>query len=150
MARADAHDRHRVVAGLLVAENRVLLCRRSVERAWYPGVWDLPGGHIEDDESPVTALCREMREELGVTVDGELGAPMTRRVTDEFDMQIWVIRQWSGDLTNKAPDEHDEIGWFTEEEVALLALADQSYPSLIADALNHGPPAPAADPAPPT
>jgi 8-oxo-dGTP pyrophosphatase MutT (NUDIX family) len=119
MDPADPDDRHRVVAGLFVRVDTVLLCRRSMERRWYPGVWDLPGGHIEAAESATAALRREMREELGVTVGGHLGGPMARLVTKE--------PCWSA---------HDEIGWFPEEEVGRLALADVSYRSLIAKALG--------------
>ena len=57
---------HTVVVAALVREGRVLLVHRSPNRRAYPGVWDLPGGHIETGESELTALTREMREELGV------------------------------------------------------------------------------------
>ena len=57
---------HEVVVGALVREGRVLLVHRSPNRRAYPDVWDLPGGHIETDESELGALTREMHEELGV------------------------------------------------------------------------------------
>lgn len=41
---------HHVVAGLLVRGTEVLLGHRSPGRRWYPDVWDLPGGHVEDGE----------------------------------------------------------------------------------------------------
>jgi 8-oxo-dGTP pyrophosphatase MutT (NUDIX family) len=40
----------RVVGALLRNDNRVLLCLRSLEREHYPGVWDVPGGHIDRHE----------------------------------------------------------------------------------------------------
>ncbi len=56
----------RVIAqGLLRDEQeRVLLCRLT-----YKNEWDLPGGVIEVDEAPAAGLVRELREELGVTVE---------------------------------------------------------------------------------
>lgn len=56
---------HHVVAGVLVEADKVFLCHRSASRRWYPNVWDLPGGHIEEDESPAHALVRELREASG-------------------------------------------------------------------------------------
>lgn len=59
---------HHVVAAALVRSGEVLLTHRSPSRQWYPDVWDLPGGHVEDGESELQALGREVREELGVHV----------------------------------------------------------------------------------
>ena len=59
---------HRVATAVLVNSDRVLLCHRHPNRSWYPNVWDVPGGHIEDAETPAEAVVRELREELGVTI----------------------------------------------------------------------------------
>lgn len=59
---------HDVVAGVLVRDGHVLLCHRHPNREWYPNTWDVPGGHIEADETAANALRRELREELGVDV----------------------------------------------------------------------------------
>jgi 8-oxo-dGTP diphosphatase len=48
--------RARIVAAFLRDGNRVLLCHRSAARRWYPDVWDLPGGHVEDGEIPHSYL----------------------------------------------------------------------------------------------
>jgi 8-oxo-dGTP pyrophosphatase MutT (NUDIX family) len=45
----------------------VLLGRREAGRAFYPGVWDVLGGHLEPGETSEQALARELREEVGVT-----------------------------------------------------------------------------------
>jgi len=125
---------HAVVAGILIDQNKMLLCRRSDDRTWFPGVWDLPGGHIEPGESAVAALVRELREETGVIVEAPTDDCHFRLSTDEFDMQVWVVTDWTGDPTNACPEEHDEIAWFTEARAADLDLADSSYPSLISEA----------------
>lgn len=62
--------RKRAIAQMLVRdhEGRVLLCRLTYKRDW-----DLPGGVVEDDESPRVAVGREVHEELGLTIEpGEL------------------------------------------------------------------------------
>ena len=50
----------------LVRGDRVLLARRAGPP--WAGTWDLPGGFVEQGESAEQALCRELREELGIRV----------------------------------------------------------------------------------
>jgi 8-oxo-dGTP diphosphatase len=129
-------DRHVVVGALLIRSRRVLLCHRSSERLWYPNVWDIPGGHIEAGETPTAALVRELREEVGVIV-AEPRRPEYRRLqADDFDLRVWVVGEWSGDPSNTSPDEHDDIGWFSSQEIGRVPLAHQSFRALIEGALD--------------
>jgi 8-oxo-dGTP diphosphatase len=131
--------RHQVVvAAMLLRADAILLCHRSVDREWYPDLWDLPGGHIEEIETPTEALVRELQEEVGITLSEPLGPPSFYRATEDFEMQIWTSRQWSGSPANCAPQEHDEIGWFSEREVRSLRFADDAYRSWITQALTSG------------
>jgi len=127
--------RIRIVAALLRDGNRVLLCHRSASRRWYPDVWDLPGGHVEDGESPGAALVRELREELGVAITEPSVPPMEVLCADTFDLQIWLVDGWAGTPVNAAPDEHDAIAWFEASELTDLRLADDSYLAIFARAL---------------
>ena len=36
----------------------------------YPNMWDLPGGCVETGETPKECICREMREEIGLDIEG--------------------------------------------------------------------------------
>jgi 8-oxo-dGTP pyrophosphatase MutT (NUDIX family) len=58
-----------LVGAILISDHRVLLCHRSHDRAWFPDVWDLPGGHVQLSESAAEALARELEEELGIQID---------------------------------------------------------------------------------
>jgi 8-oxo-dGTP diphosphatase len=53
----------------IIFENQkgeLLLCKRDNSPGIpFPLHWDLPGGHVEDGETPEEALVREVREELG-------------------------------------------------------------------------------------
>ena len=132
--------RARIVAALLRDGDRVLLCHRSAGRRWYPDVWDLPGGHVEDAERPGAALVRELREELGITITEPPGSPMREIRADTFDMQIWLVEVWTGTPVNAAPDEHDAIAWFEAGQLADLPLAHDSYLATFTRALagRHG------------
>lgn len=119
----------RVVAGVLVRETRVLLCRRRADRSWYAGVWDLPGGHAEPDEDLHAALARELAEELDVVVL-TAHARAEAEVSDAH-LTVFVVSQWTGEPINAAPEEHDRIGWFTTDDVVDLHLADDRLVELI-------------------
>jgi ADP-ribose pyrophosphatase YjhB (NUDIX family) len=53
------------VKALLVNDGEVLL----VTHTYGPREWELPGGGVRWHEEPLGALCRELREELGVAVE---------------------------------------------------------------------------------
>ena len=114
----------------------MLLCHRHPDRAWYPNVWDLPGGHIEPSEEPVDALARELREELRIEVRRRLASPF-QQMTDAalgVELMIWLL-DWDGVVVNDAPDEHDELRWMTADELRQVPLAHPSYVQLLTDAL---------------
>jgi 8-oxo-dGTP pyrophosphatase MutT (NUDIX family) len=104
---------HEVVTAALVREGRVLLVHRSPNRRAYPGVWDLPGGHIETVETELAALMREMHEELGVQIATGSATHLCRldagREGQAVRLSAWLVGDWQGTPTNAAPDEHDEI-----------------------------------------
>lgn len=125
--------RDRIAAAILLDDDRVLLCLRSRSRRWYPGVWDLPGGHVEDGETSATALKRELHEELGVKTHAE--HPVAHVATDDYEMDVFVVHQWDGTVSNRAPDEHDELAFVTLDEAAQLPLADAHLLPLLTRAM---------------
>ena len=56
-----------VVAGLICRDERVLACQRR-DSSVFPLKWEFPGGKVEKTESDSEALCRELKEELGIDV----------------------------------------------------------------------------------
>jgi 8-oxo-dGTP diphosphatase len=57
-----------VAAAIIVEHGRVLLTQRK-QGTHLEGLWELPGGKVEDGEDPRDALARELREELAIEVD---------------------------------------------------------------------------------
>ncbi|MBP6994533.1 MAG: NUDIX domain-containing protein [Phycicoccus sp.] len=116
---------HRIVIGALVRDRQVLLALRSPSKHANPGVWDLPGGHVEADESELAALARELHEELGVQIAPSSALPLARVDTgpadDKASISAWLVRDWLGMPANLASDEHDEIAWFDLDDLPPLA-----------------------------
>ena len=98
---------HEVVGAVLVDRARVLLCHRRPDRAWYPDVWDLPGGHVELAESLRAALERECHEELGIDVLE--AAVMNQGGDGEVTLSVFLVTRWLGEPANRALPEHDAV-----------------------------------------
>ncbi|WP_338127029.1 (deoxy)nucleoside triphosphate pyrophosphohydrolase, partial [Corynebacterium hadale] len=67
----------RVVGAVLLIDAHVFAARRNPAKS-QGGLWEFPGGKIEDGESPEEALARELREEL--RIDARVHAPVTSTV----------------------------------------------------------------------
>ena len=129
---------HEVVVALIVRSKSILLGRRSAERAFYPDVWDMFGGHVEPGEERGQALVRELEEELGITPAGwtfletlTVDLPATdASPPDLLIVHLYLVTDWTGTPVNMQLEEHSTIGWFSVEEAVRLDLADTIYPTL--------------------
>ncbi|MGH2363004.1 MAG: NUDIX hydrolase [bacterium] len=116
--------------GVLVKNGRILLGRRRSDRSYYPGVWDIFGGHCEQGEAPEQTFIRELEEELGVTPRrfehiGSFEEPHPE-THGEGEHHLFLVQEWIGNPANLGA-EHDSIGWFTREELSDLDLASSKY-----------------------
>jgi 8-oxo-dGTP diphosphatase len=116
-----------VAAALVDRDNRVLISRRP-EGKQLAGLWEFPGGKVDAGETPEAALCRELREELGIQVCETCLAPFcfASHTYETFHllMPLYLCRNWEGDVT---PREGQEIAWVRASRLA-------SYPMPPADA----------------
>jgi 8-oxo-dGTP diphosphatase len=96
---------------LIDTDSRVLIAQRPEGRSM-AGLWEFPGGKVEQGERPEEALIRELHEELGINVKEACLAPLTfaSHTYEDFQllMPLYVCRRWEGIVT---PMEGQQITW---------------------------------------
>ncbi len=65
-----------VACALVDGDGRVLLAQRPEGKS-LAGLWEFPGGKVEQGETPEEALIRELAEELGIETKVSCLAPLT-------------------------------------------------------------------------
>ena len=107
------------------AEGRVLLGRRAIEPD--RGLWDLPGGFVDEGEHPLDALRRELREETSLEVEPAefLGVWMDRYGGDAPAVST-LNMYWTARITRgrpRAADDVAELRWFAPADIPWRELA---------------------------
>ena len=102
---------------------KVFLPKRSDTKKFLPGVYELPGGHIDFGEEPVSGLRREIDEELGMKV--EVGDPFfvftyTNAIKGSHSFEVIYFAHFINELSNIGlnPEDHSEFAWFAEDELS--------------------------------
>ena len=117
----------RVVAALIVKDDRMLACQRTRHQPM-PLKWEFPGGKIEEGEQPRAALRRELEEELGIAAS--IGDEVAR-IHHEYpsggsvELRFFEVREYQGEIENRI---FREIRWVTRTELLDLDFleADRS------------------------
>ncbi len=122
-------------AALVDADGRVLLARRPEGKSM-AGLWEFPGGKVEDGETPEAALIRELQEELGIDVTASCLAPFTfaSHRYDDFHllMPLYLCRIWEGVVTAR---EGQKLIWRRPADMGDLSMppADTPLVALLRD-----------------
>jgi 8-oxo-dGTP diphosphatase len=117
-----------VAAALARADGRVLLQQRAPGRAM-AGLWEFPGGKVEQGESPEEALARELLEELGIEVDLSALVPAAFASADNHGrhmlLLLYLCREWRG-----GPQALDAsaIAWVRPGEMGALPMPPADVP----------------------
>lgn len=84
---------------LIDLDGRVLIAQRPDGKSM-AGLWEFPGGKVEDGEIPEAALIRECKEELGIDITAACLSPFAfaSHTYEKFHllMPLYLCRKWEG------------------------------------------------------
>lgn len=113
---------------------KVFLPKRSDTKKFLPGLYELPGGHIDFGEDIVSGLKREIKEEFGMTA--AIGDPFAvftylNGVKGSHSIEVIYFATFNEPIENVSlnPDDHSEYRWLSKEDVSRYrsALIPESH-----------------------
>jgi len=128
-----------VVGALIIDGDKIMLAKRNITSEM-GGMWEFPGGKIENGESEYEAIVREMNEEFGWIVYPNRIVSSIHHEYPTFAINLKVIEVSIGIDESMEPNSrwtsHDEIGWFTDVEELNIAQADHDLAISILNEIN--------------
>ena len=112
-----------VVKSVIIKNDKMLLIKRSPASKFFPSLWDLPGGQLEQNEEALEGLKRETLEETSLNIEPD-------KLVCKFDyvehdtkiiFQVFSIKSAAGNI--KLSNDHTEFKWFSKEELKTSDLA---------------------------
>jgi len=117
-----------VAAALADGSGRLLLQQRAPDRAM-AGLWEFPGGKVEDGELPESALVRELREELGIEIAPADLAPACFASAPNggrhMILLLYLCRRWQGE---PKPLDASALRWETPAGMRALPMPPADAP----------------------
>jgi 8-oxo-dGTP diphosphatase len=110
-----------VTCAILIKNGQILIARRAHgERA---GLWEFPGGKVQQGETAEECIVRELKEELNITVfpGRELPAVLQHYSDRTIRLIPFICEEWSGVISLTV---HDKLEWTTLSHISNYDLCD--------------------------
>ena len=107
----------RVTAAILEKDGKILIAKRKTGDKLFAGLWEFPGGKVEEGETPEECMARELKEELDIEVEvGELITSNKHKYPHGiFELLAYRVKHVSGEMVL---NDHKEIKWVTADEMS--------------------------------
>jgi len=114
-----------VTAGIIERDGQILIAQRKKgSRLEYK--WELPGGKLEEGETPEECLVRELREEFGVeTRVKSFFGESKYTYTISIEMQAYKVEYLGGEFRLNS---HEQIRWIHSSELSQFDFAEADKP----------------------
>jgi dATP pyrophosphohydrolase len=104
-----------------------LILKRSAETGYYPGLWQIVTGHIQESETAIQAVLREITEETRLNPLALYSLNSIGRFYEPLDNSIYLVPLFLAVVPHSSrvvlnPKEHDRYQWCNFQE-ALKNLA---------------------------
>ena len=111
-----------VVAAVIKRDNLFLIANRSFE-ANSSGLWEFPGGKVEEKETFVSALIREIEEELSIKIEvGDKITSIDLKASDKhLSVHYFYALILSGEITLNV---HSEFKWVERDQLSSFKYID--------------------------
>jgi len=113
---------------LIDVDGRILLGQRPEGKSM-AGLWELPGGKVEEGETPEAALIRELQEELGIDTWASCLAPLTfaSHTYENFHllMPLFACRKWEGIPQSR---ENQALKWVKARDLSKYPMPAADIP----------------------
>ena len=122
--KAGPVPEHRIVVAVILDKQDRMLVQQRPRDGLLGGLWEFPGGKVEDGETLRKALARECREELGVTVDIGHEIVTIRHAYTHFKIVLtaYLCRIERGTVNTKLPTK-----WITVDEIESLPFPKANH-----------------------
>ncbi|QBF28345.1 Nudix family hydrolase [Pseudomonas tructae] len=121
---------HVAAAVIRGSDGRVLIARRA-DKQHQGGLWEFPGGKVEDGEAIEAALGRELQEELGIVVTA--ARPLIKVKHDYPDKQVlldvWEVNGFTGEPHGA---EGQPLAWVSARELPQYEFPAANQPIVAA------------------
>ena len=122
-----------VASAVLVDEDDKILIARRPKGKIMAGVWELPGGKLEEGEAPEICLARELKEELGIQTSPGCFYPLTflshRYEKFHLIMYVFVCRKWNNIVQGL---EGQDLKWIEKNKLADFEMPAANLPLIAA------------------
>ncbi len=98
-------------------QGKLLLLKRRGNDIQMPGIWEVPGGRLEEGEGPIEGLKREVREETGLEIEVKIPFNVnyfTRADGQTITMLVYLCKAFGDRVV--LSEEHPEYKWVEIEK----------------------------------
>ena len=111
---SEKKDTDKIAKAVVIKDGKALLLKRSNYMKKYAGEWDLPGGHVQEEESIEDGLRREVEEETGLKIKSP------KKLSSDGRMHYYRAEADSSEV--KLSEEHTEYKFVSAEDLEEMEI----------------------------